>query len=264
MCHAFSLIIDKKGKTYWKAGLDSHEDIIKEFKLKEPKGMPQPPTNEWLAKHLAWAKLEIVPKDGNYIKDLEKDAWELKVDEPIRPDWYHVGFEKLGWKAWKGWKEQIYSQINIKEARNPIHPFKIKGQKEITKEDLKLLKNWDSVRDSVRDSVWDSVGASVWDSVWDSVRDSVRDSVGASVWDSVWDSVRASVWAYYGSLFPGIKTWKYVDKKKPCFKGLKYPFQSAMTLWKKGLVPAYDGKVWKLYGSPKGDGKCEVLWEGKI
>jgi hypothetical protein len=77
--------------------------------------------------------------------------------------------------------------------------------------------------------------------------------VGDSVWDSVGDSMRA----YAGTFFKlSRKLWRHTEKIKT--KG--YPFQSAADLWEVGLVPSFDGKVWRLHGSP--DGK--VLWEGKI
>jgi hypothetical protein len=64
--------------------------------------------------------------------------------------------------------------------------------------------------------------------------------------------VRASVWAYVGSIFiPVVKKWEYIDHKKG-----EYPFQPAVDLWKIGLVPSYDGKMWRLHGGPKG----KVLW----
>jgi hypothetical protein len=64
-------------------------------------------------------------------------------------------------------------------------------------------------------------------------------------------------------MFP-IKEWKYVDYKNKLFKKGKYPFQSAVELWKKGLVPSYDGNIWRLHGSPNGDGIIKILWSGKI
>ena len=63
-----------------------------------------------------------------------------------------------------------------------------------------------------------------------------------SVWDSVGDSVGASVVAYIGSLFPNIREWKYIEHKRG-----EYPFQSAVDLWKRGFVPSYDGKIWRLH-----------------
>jgi len=154
----------------------------------------------------------------------------------------------------------------------PVNPLKI--NKPFDKEKaLKLLKEWASVRasvrasvgDSVRDSVWDSVGDSVWDSVggsaggsvWVSVRASVRASVGDSVWDSVWDSVRASVgdcfYAYISSLFPSIKKWKHMDHEE----GVN-PFQSEIDLWNMGLVPSFDGKVWRLHKGKNAEVVLEI------
>ena len=148
-----------------------------------------------------------------------------------------------------------------------------------------------SVRDSMWGSVWDSVGVSVWDSMWgsvgdsvwgsvgdsmggsvgDSVGDSMRDSVWGSVWvsmrysvgdsvrdfvwysvrDSVWYSVRGSVWGYTSSFF-NIPKWKYVKHEKG-----KNPFQSGIDLWERGLVPNFDGNIWRLNGGKKG----KVLFE---
>ena len=103
----------------------------------------------------------------------------------------------------------------------------------------------------------DSVWASVWASVWDSVRDSVR----ASVRDSVWDSIRDSVYAYLGTLFPEVKTWKYTDKIKGLKKG-EYPFQSSIELLHRGFIAATDEKEWFLLNFK--DGKAVIAWRGKL
>ena len=70
--------------------------------------------------------------------------------------------------------------------------------------------------------------------------DSVRDLVGASVWDLVW--------AYASSLFPNIKKWKGINHAD----GVN-PFQSGIDLWMMGLIPSYDGKVWRLHKGEKMD-----------
>ena len=118
---------------------------------------------------------------------------------------------------------------------------------------LKLLKEWASAWDSVRASAWASVGDSVWDSVGDSVGDSVQDSVWDSVWYSVRDSVWDSVWAYISSLFPNIKKWKYIEHKE----GVN-PFQSSIDLWHMGLVPSFDGEVWRLHKGKKAEVVLEI------
>ena len=125
-----------------------------------------------------------------------------------------------------------------------INPFKDIKTTKVMPRDLKLLKEWASVLNSVLDSVLDSVkalvGASVLNSVLDSVLDSVWDSVKALVGASVLDSI----YCYYGSFFD----IKYKCNITPCIK-----------LWERGLVPSFDGKLWRLHGE---DGK--ILWTGDV
>jgi hypothetical protein len=194
MCKAFSCLVTKSKKVYWKAGVDSHSALNDLFLKKdsELKDDKDPPYN-------TFASVEISPQNKNYLKP---NKWVFKVDMERTPEWFSPAHEVLAWEEFKKWKKEVYSHLDLKKLLKPIHPFKIKPPK-ITKKHLKILLHWSSVWDSVGGSVRDSVGASVWasvrSSVWDSVRDSVRDSVGASVGafvgSSVWDSVGASVWA---------------------------------------------------------------------
>ena len=63
----------------------------------------------------------------------------------------------------------------------------------------------------------------------------------ASVWDSVWASVWDSVWAYISSFF-ALDEWQLNGEIVR-----ENPFQPAMDLWEAGLVPSFDGKVWRLH-----------------
>ena len=136
-----------------------------------------------------------------------------------------------------------------------INPFEI-DCKEVTQQDIDNLKEWARVRDSVGDSVWvgvrDSVGARIIDIVWASVWHSVRASVRYSVRASVWDSVRDSVWAYISSFFNLDGKWKGFENVKG------NPFQCCIDLWEKGLVPSYDGGVWRLHS------KNGVVYEREV
>jgi len=236
MCRAFSCIITKDERVLWEVGVDSHDELISGAGLKDDT------TDGDLIK---FAKIEITPDKG-YLHP--EGNWTLSVDENTTPRWLTKKKIGLCWDAFGEWKERVYSNINLTEARNPINPLLLEPQ-EVTEQDIELLKQWASVRASVRASVWDSVRASVWASVRDSVWASVGDSVGASVWDSVRDSVWASVgdsvgdsvWAYIGSLFLNIKDWIYAPKTDG------YPYQSCVDLWKRGFVPSYDGKTWRLH-----------------
>jgi hypothetical protein len=256
MCKAFSCLVTRGEKVYWKAGVDSHEELLKLFvpqdiNLRDDKPAPLN----------TFARVEITPPKGNYL-NTNFDEWKFGIDEAIIPSFLNDKSEDLCRQAMEKWVKEVYV-FNIKEVRNPINPFKIKPLK-ITENHIKLLKKWApvwaSVWASVEDSVWASVGASVGDSVWASVGasvgDSVGDSVGATVWASVGATVRASVgasvWAYMGSLFPQITEWK----NAPRCAG--YPYQSCVDLWKQGLVPSFDGKIWRLHGG----GGAKVLWAG--
>jgi len=230
MCQAFSFLITEDCHAKWKFGMDSHEEIIEEFHLRDDGH--------------GFARCEIAPRNKSY---LTPDEWIFKVDERAKPKWWTPAHEAEAWGAWKDWKKRLDGMLIYKPA---VHPFRdIKPPKKITKKHLALLKQWDSVWASVGASVWASVWDSVWASVWDSVRASVWASVGASVGASVWASVRASVWdsvgAYIGSFFNLPRNaWKYTEKIKT--KG--YPFQSAVDLWMMGLVPSFDGEKWRLHG----------------
>ena len=121
-----------------------------------------------------------------------------------------------------------------------VHPFKdVKFDGEITEDIVGLIREWSKVCDSVRDFIWDSVRGSVRDSVCDPVWDSVWYSVRDSVWDSVWNSA----YAYISSFF----NIKY-----------QYDYSSAIKLWEMGLVPSFDGDMWRI-NSYRG-----VVWTGRI
>jgi hypothetical protein len=262
MCKAFSCLVLLDKSVLWEWAVDSHEALIKNYGLKD---------NETRPDKMTFCRVEYSPKNGDYLKP---DKWVLGIDQE-RPTWWSAGHAKAVETAWKKWKARLDKILIYKPIVNPFKDRK--PPKKITKKHLNLLRQLASVWDSVRDSVWDSVGASVGASVWDSVGDSVGDSVwdsvwasvGASVWASVGDSVRDSVrdsvgasvgdsvWAYIGSFFRlQRKAWKYTEK----IKCSGYPCQSAVDLWEMGLVPTYDGNVWRLHGGPG----TTVLWEGAL
>ena len=215
MCNAFSAIVTKDGKVYWKAGMDSHDKLMEEFNLSRLDNTCSPDD-------MTLAKVEITPpSDVKYPYLHPELKWILKIDERREPFWWDSTHAFAANEACDKWKEQIYSGINLKEALNPIDPRKIRVHK-VTEADITALKKWASVRASV----WASVGDSVWA------------SVGDSVWDSVWDSVGA----YQGSLFTKITDWKDIKHES----GI-YPYQPSVDLWKRGFVPSFDGKIWRLH-----------------
>jgi hypothetical protein len=164
-----------------------------------------------------------------------------------------INSERDDSKAAEKWAKRIDFKTIVEPLiiKPIVNPFELPAVEKVTDEHLQWLKEWDSVRssvwDSIRDSVGDSIRDSVGDSVWDSIRDSVRSSVWDSVWDSLWASLRDSLWA---SLRDSVRSslrdsvWVYVST----FFDIQYEpdFSSAVKLWEVGLVPSFDGKVWRL------------------
>lgn len=147
--------------------------------------------------------------------------------------------------------EKFCKELNFKTIVEPlnikpiIHPFKDVKTRKVTKTQLKLLLEWDSVRNSVRVSFRDSVGSSVWISVRDSVGDSVWDSVVDAFGDSVGVSVGDSVLGYISSFF-NIR--------------FKFDFSSNTKLWEQGFVPSFDGTKWRLHSGKY----VKIVWEGTL
>ena len=148
-----------------------------------------------------------------------------------------------------------------------INPFELPKVEHPTDEQIGFLKTWASVWDSVestaRDSVGSSAGYSVWDSVWSSAGDSVWDSVWSSAWSSVWSSDGYSVWdsvwsSVWGSLWSTLRASvrNYIST---FFNIDKADFSSAVRLLESGLVPSFDGTIWRLHSGKNAD----VVFEWK-
>ena len=214
MCKAFSCIVMKNGDVKWKFGMDSHDKILKYFGISDN---DDPEFHE-----MKFARVEITPNNGNY---LFPDEWGLKIDERIIPVWFTESYEIFAFDAHKKWLKELDKILIRKKIINPFIDF---HRIDVTKEELKLLKEWNSVRDSV----WDFAGTSVW------------------------ASVRDSIWVYYGSFF-NLEPEQWLNCENIKFE--KYPFECVVKLWENGLVPSFDGKIWILHGH---EGK--IIWKGTI
>ena len=102
---------------------------------------------------------------------------------------------------------QIVPQLVIKPIKNPL--LVERKHPEPNAEEISLLKRWASVR--------------------------------ASVWASVVASIGASVWAYISSFF-ALDEWQFNGEIVR-----ENPFQLAIDLWEAGLVPSFDGEIWRLH-----------------
>lgn len=189
------------------------------------------------------------PLEGTKVLPVEVKG-DSKYFSPSKQRYEHIKLSNpLSDEEIKAMCKEIEPELGYKlsEALYPINSLLL-PKATVNDEDLELLKQWNSVWGSV----WGSVGDSVWDSVWDNVRDSVWDNVCDSIQDSIWDSAEDSIFVYVGSLFPNIQKWKYIDHEIG-----EYPFQPAVDLWHRGLIPVFDDKKWKLLSGEK----AEIVWE---
>jgi len=273
MSRAFSCLVTKSNKVYWKLGVDFHKELHNIYKERDRELDKDAP-------HIAFARIEIVPKNRDYLNPDGPDGWIYQIDEVVKPSWIKEEHKESALKAHKLWKEKTYARIALDQM--PEHPFEIEAPKP-TKEHLELLKEWISVSDfvansvtySTRDSVGNSISGFVWfvvrDILWDTIIDPVWKSVddsGDSVDDAKWrlvaNSLGNSMKAQIGPMFPAIKKYRHIHAE--VFRTIEgYPFRSAVRLWRAGLVPCKDYHYnWCLIGSPGGDKKVEVLWRGTI
>lgn len=229
MCNFFSFCSDGNGKYYyfnWKQrqkllknnpknySVDSHTSIADFYGFE---GIKEDKLN----------KYEYNPLTG----DFNKDKISTTDDSRDAEKWV----KKLNFKT-------IIKPLIVKKIINPL--MDLPEISKVTKKEIFLLKKWASLRDSLRDSLWDYLWASVRDSVKASVRDSVRASVRSSLRDSLWDTVKASV---RDSVWPSLRD--SIGAYFSTFFNIKYKFDFSPLnkLWNKGIIPSFDGRVWRLH-----------------
>jgi len=281
MCEFFSCVSDGKGNIHyfdWEIRKkilsgdlkdyehDSHSWICKHFKLNCDK------VNKYeynpLSKKFTIDQINNVKDDSKSIEKVCKKLdfskivpplilkeivhpFELKKTKPNKHD-----IKQL--KKWDSVRDSVGDSVRDSVRGSVGYP----GRDSVGDSVRGSVGNsiWDSVGGSVRNSIWGSVGASVGNSIWDSVGGSVWDSVGNSVRNSIWYSVRASVWdsiGAYTSSFTDLKRnqWQYTENIKTTDKN---PFNPCIKLWEKGLVPSFDGKIWRLHSGKNADIVFEI------
>lgn len=254
---AFSCLVSQPGKVYWRAGIDSCDELIKRFKLDDGK--------------TSYAKVEIVPDNTKEYTYLFPDKpWKLIIDEKTAPAWWTQENKDAAWKAFEEWKKIVF-QFNYTATLNPFN-IALSRQHEPTTGDIANLKEWALVWKSVKASkssigvsaattVRDYVGPCVWNNVSASIEAAFRAlhvecpgavvcqgveahlgaSLTPSVRDAIGDSVGDGMSAFVAGYFINIKKWKYYEG------GMEgYPYRSGAELWAHGLIPSFDGKVWRL------------------
>ena len=226
-------------------GVDSHSHICAHFNLNEDRcnKYEYNPLTKMFTVDQINSKRDDSEAAEKWVKRLDfKTVVEPLIVKPIvnpleLPKVEHVTDEQIGWlKEWSSVRASVLDSVRdlVWSSVRDLVGDSVR----VSVRDSVRVSVWASVGSSVMDSVWDSVGSSVGSSVRDLVLDSVRDLVGASVWASVMASAGDSVGTYIGSFFA---------------INYKYNFSSVANLWNAGLVPSFDGNVWRLHSGKKAD-----------
>lgn len=226
MCKFFSLISDGKGTIYyfdWELRQKILKDKLKISNNKIIEADSHSSILEYLQNKRGYIGNDFDKKFNKYeynpiIKEFIIDNLDVKDDSEI-----------VKRKCLKLDFNKIVKFLIIHDI---INPFKDRKAKKVNKKDIELLKKWHSVRNSVGNSVVDLLVDSLVDSTWHSVVDSVE--------------------SYISSYFK-LDKWKYIQHKK----GVN-PYKCMIDLWNRGIVPSYDGKIWRLHGY-----KGKMIWEDK-
>jgi len=162
--------------------------------------------------------------------------------------------------------------FKYEEVVNPLNPLKIQTEP-LGGKHIELLRIWSQVCPQIWSRLWDQIWSQlwaqtrdqvpIWDQVWidwdqicylqiwaqvcssqiwaqtnNQISHQVRGvQAMGPFWNPISDQIRDQIYAYIGSLFPGIKLNDEIT----------YPFQSISDLWKSGYVTSYDGKTWRLH-----------------
>jgi len=79
MCREWSALIDKDFKVFSSDGMDSHSELIKKFSLSDKVSDKE---------KLEFAKVEVVPRDSDYVLGVDVSRWDFVLDEEVTPTWW--------------------------------------------------------------------------------------------------------------------------------------------------------------------------------
>lgn len=206
---------------------------------------------------------ENLKKNPTFIKGMSSLSW-IKA------------FEKIIGHDWREDVKQVFKDlmtfppIDISINQQKVKdPFEIKFI-DVSKEDIEDLKKWSSIKNA-SEEVWISIGNNF-------IISPESNTNFHNCFHTVhggWNKFTNCFCKKYDFLF--CKGEEIFNKEKYTFEisiyhamrayfssffDVKYKndYSSLIRLWKKGLVPSFDGKTWRLHSGEK----AEIVWEGSF
>lgn len=256
---SFTLIVDESGKTYWQAGVDSMEKLMKLFYLTDDG------TN---------VAVSVVPDNNEPYPYLYPDLpWKTIVDGE-EPSWYTNMHAKAVQAAFEEWKAFAYDfdlaglmSYFDNLSLEPVTP---------TESDMALLKEWaiyksdsanaedkgadesepwsgNSIYTDAAQYLNDTFGTVYGQCPGPTVCHGIEAALGTLLDPATEDYIGSSVGEkeFVGSFFTNTTKWSASGSSE-------YPYQACADLWMRGLIPSFDGTTWRLSSGKDGTVVYEI------
>jgi hypothetical protein len=248
----FAVIVSKSGKTYWQAGIESGDTLMRLFNLADDGN---------------YTRAAVVPDNNRAYPYLYPDLpWKLVIKNE-KPAWYNQTHEDAIMAAFKEWKAYVYNfdmegffYFFDNLQKEPVKP---------TSADIALLKEWAAINrdgksaNATPDANFPWVGQSVWSDAEQYLNDAFNKAYGQCPGPTVCHGIEVSLKitldpavedligssvgekALVGSFFTNTAKWKGAESGS-------YPYQVCAELWKRGFIASFDGNTWRLSSGKNG------------
>jgi hypothetical protein len=255
----FAVVVSNTGKTYWQAGVESHDTIMKLFSLED---------------NGSYIKATVVPDNDEPYPYLYPDLpWKLVISSE-KPAWYNQTHENAIMASFEEWKSFVYDFdldgfFNF-FANLPLDPIQPEEK------DILLLKEWAVLNSGGEnsgakrpDANYPWVGQSIWSDAETYLNDAFSETygqcpgptvchgieayLGITLDPAVEDLIGSSVGekALVGSFFTNTVKWQGSESAL-------YPNQACADLWKRGFIVSFDGVIWRLSSGIEGTVVYEI------
>lgn len=259
----FICAVDKAGTVYWKAGLNSYEDVFETFGLTDDS---------------SYLKAFVVPDNDETYKFLYPEkGWKGLVSADSIPGWFTADVQAKVAAAFTEWKDEVYSLFDYKTLRTLSAADTIAAAPaadyQVTEEDIAALKSFVEIEDKLlvyaRDSVLYTIekycGTAIRTDIWNRFTEELRALTPSAISDD-WqkaNGVMAKGVTSSNYMCEVIGSYFYFDADQWLYCNLEtdsYPYACGRYLFDKGLYPWIDSgtSTWHLstadgsllYGAP--------------
>ena len=221
---AFSCVINKEKKAYWKIGLDSHDELDEWFKIDSTQKN--------------FVRIELMPVLG-FLKPEGK--WIL-IFISQAPSWWNDEYLHIVYCSLEEWKKQIYT-FDLKPIVNFNFP-KYNGDT-LTEKDLNYFKEWTQIYKDASSGVFTKLKTSAGITIPTVINKILWSSFEPIIHNIIWNKntkmVKQQEWAFARSFLLAYMGFLFENDKND------YSFYPAVYLWDKGLLPIKKDNKWLLY-----------------